>query len=199
MLLSLDSKITFTSLEHVISTEQTQLLQSLQRCLELRDKYMLKSGQRIGDDPRDYDGHFQPLSDEHADVCGIRPDAAIDAVKSQSQANVFETWSIYPKPPPPHWHWKDNDTVVSMDGTRSPGRNQFNFDDCIIPGEHLGWSFDIDVKGVFQVYDDNKGTPQATMNFCTVLTFNTQKKKKMRNQFSIFLTFENIFWTWNTC
>ena len=125
------------------NTEQEHLLQSLQRCLELRDKYMLKSGQRIGDDPRDHDGHFQPPSDEHADVSGIRPDVAIDATKSQSQPNLFEAWNIYPKPPVPHWHLKDHE--------------KFNFDNCTIPGEHLGWSFGIDVKGVFQVYDDNKG------------------------------------------
>ncbi|KAF8799362.1 AMP deaminase [Phlegmacium glaucopus] len=145
------------STEHATSIEQTQLLQSLQRCLELRDKYMLKSGQRIGDDPRDYDGHFQPLTEEHADVCGVRPDVAIDATKSQSQANGFERWNIYPKPPPPHWHWKDNETVISIDGTKSrTGDNGFNFNDCTIPGEHPGWSFGIDVKGVFQVFDDTE-------------------------------------------
>ena len=150
------------SLEHISSTEQVHLLQSLQRCLELRDKYMLKSGQRIGDDPRDYDGHFQPLSSEHSDVFGVRPDVSIDAIKSQSQTNCFEPWNIYPEPPPPHWHWKDSETVVSVDGKKSrPGHDEFNFDDCAIPGEHPGWSFGIDKKGVFQVYDDSKGTPQS--------------------------------------
>jgi AMP deaminase len=148
------------------NTEQVQLLQSLQRCLELRDKYMLKSGQRIGDDPRDHDGHFQLPSDEHADVSGIRPDVAIDPAKSQSQQNLFEPWNIYPKPPLPHWHLKDHENVVSIDGTKSSGREKFNFDDCTIPGEHLGWSFGIDVKGVFQVYDDNKGTYKVIISFC---------------------------------
>ena len=155
------------SIEYVAGTEQAQILQSLQRCLELRDKYMLKSGQRIGDDPRDHDGHFQPPSDEHADVSGIRPDVAIDATKSKSQSNLFEPWNIYPKPPPPHWHWKDHETVVSIDGKKSSGHEKFNFDDCTIPGEHIGWSFGIDVKGVFQVYDDNKGTYKGFVSFCT--------------------------------
>lgn len=195
-----DQPLLTPPLEHATITEQVQLLQSLQRCLELRDKYMLKSGQRIGDDPRDYDGRFQPFSDEHADVCGVRPDVAIDAAKSQSQANSLEPWHIYPKPPPPHWHWKDNETVISIDGTKSrPGDNGFNFGDCTIPGEHLGWSFGIDVKGVFQVYDDAKGTPlQVILSPYTSLTFITQTKKRMINQHSIFQTFENISWIWNS-
>ena len=155
-----------SSTEHVTGIEHAQLLQSLQRCLELRDKYMLKSRQRIGDDPRDYDGHFQPPRDEHADVSGVRPDVTIDAAKSQSKANLFESWNIYPKPPPPHWHWKDHETVVSIDGKNSSVHDEFNFDDCTIPGEHPGWSFGIDVKGVFQVYDDNQGTYKF-ISFCT--------------------------------
>jgi AMP deaminase len=129
---------------------------------------MLKSRQRIGDDPRDYDGHFQPPSDEHADVSGIRPDVVVDAPESQSQPNLFEPWNIYPKPPPPHWHWKDHETVVIIDDTKISGYDNFNFDDCTIPGEHPGWSFGIDVKGVFQVYDDNnKGTYKVVIIFCT--------------------------------
>ena len=116
---------------------------------------MLKSGQRIGDDPRDYDGHFQRPSDEHADVSGIRPEVAIDASKSQSQPNLLEPWNIYPKPPPPRLDRKD---FVSIDGAKDSGHDKFNFDDFTIPGEHPGWSFGIDVKGVFQVYDDNNGT-----------------------------------------
>lgn len=164
---------------------------------------MLKSRQRIGDDPRDYDGDFQPPTDEHAGVCGIRPDVAIDAAKSQSQENRFERWNIYPKPPPPHWHWKDSETVVvSTDGTkRRPGHNEFNFDDCTIPTEHPGWSFAIDVKGVFQVYDDTEGTLQmvdVVSLCCTNLIFISKIKTKIRNQHLIFLTFENISWIWNS-
>ena len=173
------------SLEHATNAEQAHLRQSLQRCLELRDKYMLKSAQRIGDDPRDYDGHFQTLNDDHADVCGTRPHVAIDAVKSQSQANLFERWNIYPKPPPPHWHWKDSETVVSLDGAKTrPGHNGFNFDDCTIPGEHLGWSFSIDSKGVIQVYDDNKGTSQSYHKLL-YLTFVYAEEKNRKPAFDI--------------
>ena len=61
---------------------------------------MLKSRQRIGDDPRDYDGHFQAPSDEQAHVSVIRPDISNDAAKSRSESplNLFEPWNIYPKP-----------------------------------------------------------------------------------------------------
>jgi len=57
--------------EYIINVEQANLLHSLQKCLELREKYMLKSRQRLGDD---YDGQFQLLGDGYADVSGVRPD-----------------------------------------------------------------------------------------------------------------------------
>ncbi|KAJ6528507.1 hypothetical protein B0H19DRAFT_1333952 [Mycena capillaripes] len=44
--------------ESVTTSELMPLLQSFRRCLELRDKYLLKSRQRLGDDPRHYDGKF---------------------------------------------------------------------------------------------------------------------------------------------
>jgi AMP deaminase len=95
------------------------------------------------------------------DVSGVWPDIAIDAAKSHAQANLFEPWNMYPKPssPSPRWNREDYETVL-RDGTKSSEQDKLNFDDCTIPGEHPGWSFGIDVKGVFQVYDDNnlKGT-----------------------------------------
>ncbi|KAF8158002.1 hypothetical protein B0H34DRAFT_657112 [Crassisporium funariophilum] len=145
--------------EPVVNAELAHLLQSLQKCLELRDKYMLKSGQRLGDDPRDYDGHFQPLDDEHADVSGMRPDVAIHTNRKNVKEPPLERWNIYPKPPPPHWHWKDKDKVVSTDDKSRPGYDEFKLEECPIPGEHDGWSFGIDTKGVFQVYEDAKGPP----------------------------------------
>ncbi|KAJ7016880.1 hypothetical protein C8F04DRAFT_1158918 [Mycena alexandri] len=60
--------------ETVITSELAQLFQSFQRCLELRDKYILKSRQRLGDDPRHYDGYFLGLDDNNAGVCGVRTD-----------------------------------------------------------------------------------------------------------------------------
>jgi len=46
---------------------------------------------------------------------------------------------------------------VSADGTTKAGDDEFKLEDCEIPGVHDGWSFAIDVKGVFQVYDGMRG------------------------------------------
>ncbi|CAK5277411.1 unnamed protein product [Mycena citricolor] len=119
-----------------VTPELAQLFQSFQRCLQLRDKYILKSRQRLGDDPRHYDGSFPGLDDMHADP-PARP----------------EPWKIYPKPPPPHWHWTDT-AVVSTDGQSDPKGDNFRFEDSTIPGSHP-YTFQIDEKGVIQVYGDS--------------------------------------------
>ncbi|TFK63050.1 AMP deaminase [Pluteus cervinus] len=140
--------------ESILSSEFSTLLQSFQRCLDLRDKYMLKSRQRLGDDPRHYDGHFHQINDEHAGVAGIRPDS--DLIQDEGPSPPFNPWKIYPEPPPPHWHWTDKEKVVSSSNRHpSPGQaaDEFNFEECEIPGGHE-WSFKIDDTGVYQVYDD---------------------------------------------
>lgn len=125
---------------------------------------MFKSRQRLGDDPRDYDGHFEPLGDRYADVSGVRPDVPISATKNgvKSQANSFKKWNIYPKPPPPHWHWKDKE-VVSADGTKKAGDDEFILENCEIPGPLEGWSYEIDMKGVYQVYEDTQGASNCSL------------------------------------
>jgi AMP deaminase len=132
-----------------INAELLHLFQSLQKCLKLRDKYICKSRQRLGDNPRDYDGHFSGLDDDHADVSGMRPDTSFASNHSPAQP---EKWRIYPKPPPPHWHWTDKRQAVTTDGRHSPV-GEFNFDECEIPGEDP-WEFAIDDTGVYQVYDN---------------------------------------------
>ncbi|KAF9013148.1 hypothetical protein BDQ17DRAFT_1270633 [Cyathus striatus] len=135
-----------------MSSEYAQLFKSFQRCLELRDKYMFKSRQRLGDDPRDYDGYFQGVDDKHADVSGARSD--VNPSTNHPPDNHPEPWNIYPKPPPPHWHWKDQEQVVSSNGHKHT--HEFNFEECHIPGEH-SWTFALDGKGVFQVYSNQQG------------------------------------------
>lgn len=135
--------------EPFITPEQAQLLQYFQKCCELRDKYMCKSRQRLGDDPRDYDGDLDGIDEEHADVCGQRPD--IDHTTNQPLADPpFKPWNIYPKPPPPAWHWKSKE-VYNRDGTPTDG-DGFEFEACEIPESHP-WTFEIDDKGVYQVYE----------------------------------------------
>ncbi|KAJ7913565.1 hypothetical protein B0H13DRAFT_491918 [Mycena leptocephala] len=134
--------------EIIISSELAHLFQSFQRCLELRDKYILKSRQRLGDDPRHYDGKFPGVDDKSADVCGVRPDA--NYTSNQPPASQPKPWKLYPKPPPPHWHWTDT-AIISSDGSYS-SKGDFRIQDCEIPGAHP-FSFEIDDKGVIQVYD----------------------------------------------
>ncbi|KAI9465078.1 AMP deaminase [Lactarius psammicola] len=118
------------------------------QCLDLRDKYMAVSNQRLGDDPRDYDGVFHGIPEGTSDVMGVRPEAASAYVPAEEQ---FEPWRIYPRPPAPQWQWTaDKEAVLS--GT-APPRDVFDFSRVEIPGVHE-WEFAIDDKGVYQVYHD---------------------------------------------
>ncbi|TFK33050.1 AMP deaminase [Crucibulum laeve] len=141
--------------ENIIKSEYSHIFQSLQRCLELRDKYMLKSCQRLGDDPRDHDGQFPGIDDEHAGVSCVKPSTDWHTNQPPREEENPKPWKIYPKPPPPHWHWTDKEQVVSSDGHHTD-KDEFMFEDCEVPGSQDGWSFKIDDKGVFQVYEDKK-------------------------------------------
>ncbi|KIY51550.1 AMP deaminase [Fistulina hepatica ATCC 64428] len=146
----------------VIPAELTHLFQSFRRCLELRDKYLLRSRQRLGDNPKDHDDTFSGLDDAHADVPGMRPDATPEN-NAPPTSPPFKPWKIYPPPPPHHWHWTDNEAVVAQNGDASApnGHASFRFEDCEIPGVRDDWNFAIDDKGVFQVYaiDDHTQCP----------------------------------------
>lgn len=76
------------------------------KCLELRDKYMEISLQRLGDNPRDHDGTFTGFHPANkADVTGLRPDADPKNADEDPAGPSDNAWKIYPAPPPPHWHW----------------------------------------------------------------------------------------------
>lgn len=128
----------------------------------------MKSRQRLGDDPRDHDGEFGGVDEEHADVCGQRPD--IDHTTNQPLAEQpFQPWKIYPKPPPPHWHWKSKE-VLSHDETEGDG---FQFEACDIPAEVHPWTYEIDSKGVYQVYEtseDGKGELTILLHYWNKVT-----------------------------
>lgn len=109
---------------------------------------MLVSGQRLGFNPKDHDESFHGLPDDVSDVSGVRPDVDVGTIKFPTSSNL-DPWRIYPKPPPPHWHWKDRN-LVSHD---SWDEEEFIFENCKIPGAD-NWNFEIDEKGVFQVYED---------------------------------------------
>ncbi|KIY71969.1 AMP deaminase [Cylindrobasidium torrendii FP15055 ss-10] len=141
--------------ESSINNELHHLFTSLQRCLDLRDKYTQRSCQRLGDNPKDYDHAkddkpaFTGFADKQsADVHGVCPDVPTPAYCAQAP---FKPWTIYPEPPPPHWHWKDDEPAIA-EGSTHPSKIEFSIDHCEIPGEDP-WAFEIDEKGVFQVYD----------------------------------------------
>jgi AMP deaminase len=127
-----------------------RMLELLRKCLDLRDKYMAVSNQRIGDDPRDYDGVFHGIAEGISDVMGVRPEAtgSCEPIKEQ-----FKPWRIYPRPPPPHWHWTEDQAVSSR---RASPSDVFDFSQVKIPAAHE-WDFEFDDKGIYQVYQDTTG------------------------------------------
>lgn len=133
-------------------SEFTSIFESFRKCLELRDKYMTVSGQMLGFNPKDHDGHFTGLDPHVADVTGVRPD--VDFATAAEQTSPFNPWKIYPKPPPPHWHWADKGAVPHKPA--DPEDEEFIFENCEIPGPDA-WGFEIDERGVFQVYSAVEG------------------------------------------
>ncbi|CCM04943.1 uncharacterized protein FIBRA_07140 [Fibroporia radiculosa] len=137
--------------EPAISSEFTSIIDSLRKCLELRDKYMLRSGQRLGFNPKDHDGVFTGLDETIATVSGVIPDA--DYESHSPPKSQFQPWRIYPKPPPPHWHWKGRNTVIpSQNLLEESSEEEFSFEKCETPGPDT-WRFELDERGVYQVFD----------------------------------------------
>ncbi|KAJ1303337.1 hypothetical protein OPQ81_011533 [Rhizoctonia solani] len=126
-----------TSAAPVLTPELKELYSSLQRCLELRDKYMSASLQRLWDDPR----HYDKLSG------GAAPES------SNSNRPRFEPWKIYPPPPPPHWKFKPHNVGAPEITQTQDGDVSFDFSSCEIPGG-MPWEWEVDERGIFQVYED---------------------------------------------
>lgn len=136
-----------------ITPEYARVFQLFQRALELRDKYIFKSLQRLGDDPRHHDDHFHGITEGYADVAGVKPDA--NFANSRTEHITYQPWKIYPKPPPPHWRFSPKKrAAATADGLDSFEEEDFEFDKCDLPGPHE-WTFELDDKGVYQVYPEN--------------------------------------------
>ncbi|KAH0831958.1 AMP deaminase [Lanmaoa asiatica] len=132
-----------------ITPEMARTFKLFQHCLELRDKYITKSLQRLGDNPRDHDGHFNGIVEGFAGVDGVQPN--VDFAKARVAGSPYKAWKIYPKPPPPHWHFIAKHDVPAADGHLTAETEEFDFSNCQIPQSHP-WAFRIDDKGVYQVY-----------------------------------------------
>lgn len=143
------------SVQSPITPEMARTFKLFQHCLELRDKYVAKSLQRLGDNPRDHDGHFNGLAEDSAGVSGLQPN--VDFAQARVTESPYKPWKIYPKPPPPHWHFTTKHDVPATDGHDTAEREEFDFSTCQIPGSH-SWEFRIDDKGVYQVYSSTAGT-----------------------------------------
>lgn len=132
--------------EHV-TAELRALYSSFQRCLNLRDKYMRLSRQRLQDNPANYDGEYSPEK---------------DTVVTPAMAPEFKRWEIYPPPPSPHW--KERDPYAEATETtdeiaeREAKRREFKWDNVVIPsveeGINIRKGFQMDSNGVYQVFSD---------------------------------------------
>lgn len=137
-----------------ITPEHARVFQLLRRAMQLRDKYITKSLQRLGDNPRDHDGHFHGISEGYADVAGVKPKTGFSNARVES--GPHQPWKIYPKPPPPHWHFSPKTRAATADGLTST-EEEFDFDQCQVPGPQES-SFKLDDKGVYQVYSRDGGS-----------------------------------------
>ena len=153
--------------------------------MELRDKYIRKSLQRLGDNPRDHDGTFHGLTEGYADVSGVKP--GMDFSDARANTSPHQPWKIYPKPPSPHWHFGAKKQAVNLDG-RVNDEDEFEFGKCDIPGSHE-WTFELDDKGVYQVYLADGGSYSSRL----VLIPNRAIQNGLH--FSIFRPFVNTLLT----
>lgn len=183
----------YTSLIDVMLTvEERPLFQSLQNCLDLRDKYMVMSRQRFSDNPRDHDDVFHGIDEDLVDVMGVRPDANFRGRKKPPA--TYKPWSIYPPPAPPRWHWKHNNKrfeVNSMVGWDI--EPDFEFEKCAIPGDDSR-TFELDNFGVFQVYSDVTGMLHSVFDLTVKASWSFYRQITIGGPFSRFQQPRSIIW-----
>jgi AMP deaminase len=151
--------------------------------LDLRDKYLSLSNQRLGDNPRDHDGTFRGFNPPTSgDIPGLKPNIDNTTCEhfDENDKPPLEAWKIYPPPPPPHWKWKPAEGGPKLEGSGEAGGNEdhdgsgsgsgsgsgarpnmetFKFEECEIPGE---WSvkcdFGLNDEGVYEVWERQNDT-----------------------------------------
>lgn len=144
-----------THQDPAITAELAHILDKFGRCMDLRDKYVRLSSQRLGDNPRDHDGVFAGFTDPDvsADVSGVRNDYST-APGPMAKESRFQPWKVYPRPPAPHWHWRDPHAPPKAEGQAPTDPEEFDFAKCEIPGSH-DWVYRMDDHGVYQVYEND--------------------------------------------
>lgn len=157
----------------VAASELKALFTSFQKCLDLRDKYMRLSLQRLGDNPRDHDGALIPTGDI-CDVSGLRadvpdsvlriygPPASTANGKGNEEVDGETKWKMHPPAPPPHWHPNNFPPNAERPAIKHEydsarryvgGNEEFDFNAIEIPGVDEEWEYALDDRGVFQIYD----------------------------------------------
>ncbi|GAA5869652.1 hypothetical protein JCM8547_005097 [Rhodosporidiobolus lusitaniae] len=159
----IDEGFTGQNPNEVITAELRALYSSFQRCLDLRDKYMTLSRQRLEDNPANYDGQFSPSSSSsYASTSSLLP---------VNLPPNFERWKIYPPPPDPHWNERDPYAVDSAETTeeiaaKEAKRRKFELETVHIPGretEGKRRKFALDKNGVYQVYDEEDAASEKPL------------------------------------
>ncbi|CED82234.1 amp deaminase [Phaffia rhodozyma] len=155
-----DSKQTGNTNDVLISdgltSELEALYKSFQKCLNLRDKYMALSYQRIGDNPRDFDSDFRGFTDEtmqYSDASSLKPAGAHLAKLVPSSSTDRKPWNIYPSPPPPHWRWKPSDN--DPDNHFLDRDEKFDAKDVPIPGSDQSKGWELGDDGVYRVFESD--------------------------------------------
>ncbi|GMM31906.1 AMP deaminase [Martiniozyma asiatica (nom. inval.)] len=108
------------------SPELIEIYKNIQWCLDTRDKYQTISVQKPEQNPKNKDD-----------------------------------WNIYPDPPTPFWKAREK-TVGSRTGelqdtsdVENDGAQEFNFEDCHIPGKDTSIDFIIDTSDIYQIVDNS--------------------------------------------
>ncbi|GAA5928637.1 uncharacterized protein JCM15063_003927 [Sporobolomyces koalae] len=173
----IDEGFTAQNPNEVITAELKALYSSFQRCLDLRDKYMSLSRQRLEDNPANYDGRFDPTtSPSYASTSSILP---------SNLPAEFKQWDIYPPPPAPHWKEMQNaehdpfafdstDTTEQI-AEKEALRRKFDWNKALakVPGKESEGKrkrFAIDSNGVYQVYNEEQSDSDSAKPLYTVPT-----------------------------
>ncbi|GAA99179.1 hypothetical protein E5Q_05871 [Mixia osmundae IAM 14324] len=157
----------FVGADHMTSELQA-LYASFQKCLDLREKYIRLSCQRLEDNPANYDGDFCPDPNSTTTSAAVDTSAQACYQPESSTSNAprssrFEKWKIYPPPPPPHWKARDPSRPQLVGDPAPIERKPFDRADCEIPGRAAGslhHSFAMDASGVYQVYASDPASKQ---------------------------------------
>lgn len=138
-----------------VTEELEALYASFQKCINLRDKYMRLSRQRLEDNPANYDGDFSPSPSPSSSQVNLENPLA------PSSAPEIKPWVIYPPPPKPHW--KERDPFAEATETteeiteKEAKRREFHWQDVVIPEREVAGRrkrFEMDGNGVYQVYQE---------------------------------------------